>query len=331
MTQTAATSLPGPPLLICLLGGSGFIGTELAARLARDGHRLRIVTRRFATAAHLRVLPNCEIVVADVHRQDTLGRVLSDVDVVVNLIGILNESGRSGAGFRRAHAELARRVVDAAVARRVTRLLQMSSLGADVNGPSHYLRSKGEAERAVRAAPATLDTTIFRPSVVFGPRDSLTNRFAGLLRLSAGWLPLAKPNARFAPVYVGDVADAFVRALRGGPTSGRTYELCGPDVVTLEQLVRMTAATAGLPCHVVRLPDFIARVQAFVMDFLPGKPFSTDNYRSLSQDSVCRENGCAQLGLTPSSISAVLPTYLGSAARESRLDAARSRVGRRLT
>ncbi len=315
-------------LLVCLLGGSGFIGTEIAARLARGGHRVRIVTRKFATAAHLRVLPSCEIVVGDVHAVGSLERCFDGADVVINLIGILNERGRSGAGFRRVHAELARRVVDAAVARRVSRLLQMSSLGADIHGPSHYLRSKGEAERAVRAAPAILETTIFRPSVVFGARDSLTNRFAGLLRLSGGLLPLAKPDARFAPVYVGDVAEAFIRSLHGGPTSGRTYELCGPDVVTLEQLVRMIAAAADLPCHLIRLPDFVARMQAFVMDFLPGKPFSTDNYRSLSQDSICRENGCAQLGIAPTSLAAILPTYLGNAARETRLDSARSRVGR---
>ena len=127
----------------------------------------------------------------------------------------------------------------------------MSAAGADQErGPSRYLRSKGEAEALIRAAGAHLDFTIFRPSVIFGPRDSLTNRFASLLRLSAGFLPLARSQARFAPVYVGDVADAFVVTLEQRGSFGATYELCGPDVLTLEQIVRMTAAVAQRPCSI---------------------------------------------------------------------------------
>jgi NADH dehydrogenase len=315
-------------LQVCILGGTGFIGTELASRLTRAGHAVRILTRRLAAAGHLRVLPQVEVIVANVHEPAVLSRHLAGVDVAINLVGILNESGRSGAGFRRAHTELTEKLIAAAQQQRVERLLQMSSLGAAVDGPSHYLRSKGAAERAIRAAPNNLDYTIFRPSVVFGPRDSLTNRFAGLLRLSGGVLPLARPDARMSPIFVGDVAEAFVRALHGGATSRQSYDLCGPEVMTLEAIVRKTAQCAGLPCHIIRLPDFVARIQAFVMDFLPGKPFSTDNYRSLSVDNVCVDNGCARLDLTPLSMDAVLPGFLGAAAREAKLDAARSRVGR---
>jgi NADH dehydrogenase len=148
--------------------------------------------------------------------------------------------------------------------------------------------------------------------VIFGPGDSLTNRFAALLRLSGGFLPLARAGARFAPVSVGDVAAAFERALYDRTTIGQTYELCGPEVMTLEQIVRVTAGVAQLPCHIIRLPDFVARLQAVVMNCLPGKPFSVDNYRSLTVDSVCGEDGCARLGIQPQPMLAELPIYLGT-------------------
>jgi NADH dehydrogenase len=317
------------PLSICVLGGTGFVGAEVVARLARAGHSVRVLTRNLDRGRHLLVLPEVELRVADVHHPAALAREFTGRDVAINLVGILNEPGRSGAGFRRVHAELARKVVEAARAQRVARLLHMSSLGADAErAPSHYLRSKGDAEGHVRAGGATgLDFTIFRPSVIFGSGDSLTNRFARLLRLSGGWLPLAKPRARLAPVWIEDVASAFMAALHGGAkTSGRTFELCGPEIVTLEELARFTAAAAQLPCHIVSLPDPIARVQAFVMDFVPGKPLSTDNLRSLSVDSVCRDNGFAQLGIEPSPMSAVVPAYLGPGERSHRLDRFRRRA-----
>jgi NADH dehydrogenase len=192
----------------------------------------------------------------------------------------------------------------------------MSALGADPHAPSRYLRSKAAAEARLRAAPhselphAEPAVTIFRPSVIFGPGDSLTNRFAGLLRLTAGWLPLARARARFAPICVFDVADALVRALGERASAGQTYELCGPQVMTLEEIVRLTARVARLPCRIVPLPDTLARLQGLVMQMLPGKPFSLDNFRSLTLDSVCREDGCRRLGITPSAMLAVLPTYL---------------------
>ena len=305
-------------LNICVLGGTGFVGTELIARLVRDGHTALVPTRRLANGNHLRVLPTAQLVVANVHDVRVLGQLFRGMDVVVNLVGILNERGR--ATFRSAHAQLATKVVEAMRAQRVTRLLHMSSLAAGAQAPSQYLRSKAEAEAQVRVAAATVDSTIFRPSVIFGPRDSLTNRFAGLLKKSGGILPLARPNARFAPIHVDDVVEAFVRALRDRSTVGKSLELCGPDVMTLEQLVRLTAAAAGLPCHILPLPNFIAAMQGAVMGLLPGKPFSSDNYRSLTIDSVCKQNGCASLGLQPARMEAVLPGYLSDHTRQHRLD-----------
>jgi NADH dehydrogenase len=249
-----------------------------------------------------------------------LRAAFADCDTVVNLVGILNEKGFSGRGFAHAHAELARKTVAAAAAAGVARLLHMSALGAAEDGPSFYLQSKGVAERHVRAAPSSLAWTIFRPSVIFGAGDSFMNRFAGLLRLSQGVIPLARAEARFAPIWVEDVAAASVAALDqrapgggplpGGSSLGRSYDLCGPEVFTLGALVRLAGAASGTPARVIPLPDALARMQARVMDFVPGKPFSTDNYRSLTVDNVCREDGCAPLGITPCSLRALAPTYL---------------------
>ena len=309
------------PMSICVLGGTGFVGTELVARLVRNGHWVRVPTRSLGHGQHLRVLPTVELVSANVHESRTLGQLLAGMDAVINLVGILNEGGRTT--FQSAHTDLAAKLVAAARGARLRRLLQMSALGADrERGPSRYLRSKGEAEAHIRAA-AHLDFTIFRPSVIFGPRDSLTNRFAALLRLPGGFLPLARSQARFAPVYVGDVADAFVRALDDRTTFGEIYELCGPEVLTLEQLVRMTAAVAMLPCHILRLPDALGRLQAAVLGLLPGKPFSLDNFRSLTVDSVCTQNGLARLGISPRRMMAVLPFYLGPFTGPTELDTAR--------
>jgi uncharacterized protein YbjT (DUF2867 family) len=310
------------PLNICVLGGTGFVGTELVTRLVRNGHWVRVPTRSPGHGQHLKVLSTVQLVTANVHDPRTLGQLVAGMDAVINLVGILNPS--RGATFQSVHADLAGKVIAAARGARIRRLLQMSAIGADPKrGPSRYLRSKGEAEAHIRAAAPHLDFTIFRPSVIFGPRDSLTNRFAALLRLPGGFLPLARSQARFAPAYVGDVADAFVRALDDAKTYGETYELCGPQVLTLEQLVRLTASVAQLPCRILALPDALGRLQAALLGLLPGKPFSLDNFRSLGVDSLCRQDGLARLGITPRHLMAVLPFYLGPFTAPTELDAYR--------
>ena len=308
------------PRRIAVLGGTGFVGTAVVSRLAAAGHELRVLTRDPRNGRPLAVLPTVRILRADVHDEPTLRQAFTGCDTVINLVGILNEKGFSGAGFAHAHAELARKTVAQAVAAGATRLLHMSALGAAPDGPSFYLQSKGVAERHVRAAPASLRWTIFRPSVIFGAGDSFMNRFAGLLRLSQGVIPLARAEARFAPIWVDDVAAAFAHALDdrmsdgaplpGGSSVGRAYDLCGPEIFTLGDLVRLAGGSAGIRTRVLPLPDAVARLQARVMDFVPGKPFSTDNYRSLTVDNVCREDGCAPLGIVPASLRALAPTYL---------------------
>jgi uncharacterized protein YbjT (DUF2867 family) len=297
---------------ICVLGGSGFVGTHLAAALARDGWRITVPTRDPARARHLSPIPALRLVAADIHDPAVLASLCVGQQAVVNLVGILNESGRNGRGFERVHAELVRKLVETCRRQHVDRLLHLSALNADANnGTSHYLRSKGRGERILREESGPdLRWTIFQPSVIFGPRDDFLNRFARLLRAIPLGLPLARPGARFAPVWVGDVVAALQRALADDATAGESYELCGPERFTLREIVCRVRDELGLARAVVGIPDFAARLQAAICDFVPGKPFSTDNYRSLLVDSVCKVNGLARLGIQPRPLSAILPKYL---------------------
>lgn len=297
-------------LSFCLVGGTGFIGRHLAARLVREGHAVRILTRRRAGHPDLAVLPGLELVEGNPYHAATLVEAFRGQDVVIHLVGILNEAGRNGAGFERAHLQLTREVVAAARAAHVPRLLHMSALHASEHGPSHYLRTKALAERVVREECGDVDWTIFQPSVVFGPGDSFINRFAQLLRLLPV-MPLARAGARFQPVWVDDVVAAFYRAAHDDKTVYETYQLCGPEVYTLREIVTYVRDQLGLRRLVFGIPDFIGRVQAAVMDFVPGKPLSTDNFKSLSVDSVGTENGFARLAIVPASMRAVVPGYLG--------------------
>ena len=303
-------------LKVCFLGGTGFIGSEVVARIGALGHDVKVLTRNPAQSRDLKVLPSVRFVRADVHDEARLAREFTGCGVVINLVGILNERGLgrgSGAEFRRVHTELPQKVVRACRAAKVRRYLHMSGLKADSQrGPSHYLRSKGLAEDYIRehCADGQPEYVIFRPSVVFGPGDAFINNFAGILKLTPGVLPLACAHAKFAPVYVGDVAVAFVACLARRDVADRTYELCGPDVMTLGDIVRLTAQVLGLKRIVVPLPDAVSRVQAAVMDFVPGKPFSTDNYLSATLDSTCECDGLGELGLERTPLRGTVATYL---------------------
>ncbi len=303
-------------LQVCVLGGTGFIGREIVSRLAAAGHGVKVLTRNPAQHRELKVLPSVRFIRADVHDETRLEDAFEGCDVVINLVGILNETGLgrgNGEQFRRVHTELPQKCVRACRAAGVRRYLHMSGLKADSQrGPSHYLKSKGLAEDYVRehCAAGAPEYVIFQPSVVFGPGDAFINNFAGILKLTPGVLPLACADARFAPVYVGDVADAFIACLERRDVAGRTFELCGPDVMTLGDIVRMTASFLGLKRFVLSLPRSVSRVQAAVMDYVPGKPFSTDNFLSATLDSTCTSDGLAALGLTRTSMRSVLPSYL---------------------
>jgi len=297
---------------ICILGGTGFVGKTLANRLNKDGYQLRVLTRnREQRRDDLIVLPSVELIEADIHDQEQLNTRLAGCDAVINLVGILNEKGRDGSGFRRAHVELTGKIIQACSANAIVRLLYMSALNADaVNGPSHYLRTKGEAEDRVHQA-AGIRATSFRPSVIFGPRDRFFNRFAALLKMTPMFFPLACAGTRFAPVFVEDVAEAMARTLTDPDSYGRRFTLVGPKTYTLQQLVQYTAQCLGINRTVIPLPALLARLQAALFDFVPGKPFSTDNYLSATIDSISDHNDLRTLGINPTPVAAVVPQYLG--------------------
>ncbi|MEX0732363.1 MAG: complex I NDUFA9 subunit family protein [Aquisalimonadaceae bacterium] len=298
---------------VCILGGTGFIGGHLVNRLREDGIDSRVLTRSRERNRHLLVVPGLELIEADIFDRDALVEQFTGMDAVINLTGILNEKGFDGSGFRRVHVDLTRTVIEACHTAGVSRFVQMSALGADAeNGPSHYQRSKGEGERlALEAQAPHFAVTVFRPSVVFGPDDSFFNRFVNLLRM-APVFPLPTPNARFAPVFVGDVTEAFARCLTERASFGRSYELCGPEVYTMRELVEYTARIAGLKRIIFGCGDGLSKLQARVMQRVPGKPYSMDNYLSATVDNVCSHGGLADLGIHPTAIDAVVPGYLSS-------------------
>ena len=239
------------------------------------------------------------------------------------MVGILNESGRNGKGFHKAHVELTERVIDACRTAGVGRLVQISALNAG-KGKSHYLISKGEAEERIRAA-TDIASTILQPSVIFGEGDSFFNRFAGLMKV-APVMPLACPDSRMQPVWVGDVAAAVAAVLPDPETAGKTLVLVGPRDYSLRELVEFTAHAAGLKRRIIGLPDGLSRLQGAVMDFVPGKPFSSDNYLSLQTDNTSSHNDLPGLGIKPRSIESVVPGYLAGSPHQHRLDKYRKRV-----
>ncbi len=304
-----------PPRSLVLLGATGFVGRHLVPRLAAAGHRQILLTRHPERHRDLRVLPGVEVRRADVHDCAALAAHVREADAVLNLVGILNARGAQS--FERVHVALTEKVIEACRATGVTRLHQMSSLRAG-EGPSRYLRSRGEAEARVKASG--LDWTIYQPSVIFGPGDGLVSRFHALLRL-APVLPLARPHARLAPVAVDDVADAIVRCVRHPAMSvGRTFQLYGPDVLTLRQIVCMIRDAAGLHRAVIGLPDALGRLQAMALGLLPNPPLSLDNFKSLSVDSVGERDGLAELGITPQHLADRLDALLAGPARQRHLD-----------
>ena len=293
---------------ICVLGGSGFVGTHIINLLSNANKSTIVLTKRKAHCDHLTLLPNVTVIEADIHDQSELDTHTEGCDAIINLVGILNERQHNGDGFRHAHVDLPKKILNTCHQNNIGRLLHMSALNADANSsPSRYLRTKGEGENQVHAFSGKLNVTSFRPSVIFGREDSFFNRFASLLKITPLFFPLACPNTRFAPVYVNDVANCFVSALDDKSTYGKRYNLCGPKEYMLKQLVEYASTTVGLSHKIIGLPDIISQVQALILEWVPGKPFSIDNFQSLQVDSICTD------GPTQSTtIESVVPYYLGT-------------------
>lgn len=310
---------------VCIIGGTGFVGRSIADQAVARGLRVRVVTRSLPRAKRLLVLPTLEAMAADPHDEKALERAFEDMDAVVNLAGILHEGGP--ATFERVHAQLPRKILKACQASGVQQLLHMSALGADPKGPSRYQRSKAQGEAAVREAGATPAWTIFRPSVIFGEHDHFLNLFASLARLFPV-LPLAGAQARFQPVWVEDVARAFVGMLGEDEAAGRTFSLCGPRAYTLAELVGFVAATIGRHPKIVPLPPALATLQAFFLEHLPGKLMTRDNLASMRVDNVCAEAWPEELGFRASALEAVVPEYLADVMSRARYPRYRHFAGR---
>ena len=299
---------------VVLVGGSGFVGRAIANRLAAAGVSVLVPTRRRSRAGHILLLPNVEVVEADVHDPDTLARLFAGADAVVSLVGVLHSrSGEPyGPDFARAHVELPKKIVAACRGAGVKRLVHVSALGASGDGPSEYQRSKAAGEAAIRSTGANLDWVILRPSVIFGRDDRFLNMFADLAAVFPV-LPLAGASTRFQPVHVEDVAEVVWRSLTSPEAAGQTYELAGPAVYTLRQLVEYVSDLVGKPRPVIALPEGLAMLQARLMELAPQPLMSRDNVRSMRVDNVATGDPLP-FGLVPTAVEAVVPTWLGTEA-----------------
>lgn len=316
---------------ICILGGSGFLGRYLIEHLGRAGFDLRVLSRHPQRHRDLTTHPRVELRGCNVHDTGKLEQELRDVNAIINLVGILNDTGSPENRFEDCHVALPSKLAELAKRHSIGRMIHLSALNANSGLPQgEYLRSKGRGEDiAHQAGNAGIAVTSFRPSVIFGPGDSFFNRFQSLLRLAPGVFPLACASTRFSPVYVADVAEAITRSVNNRESFGKKYELCGPQVYTLKQLVEYTARLSGLRRRVIGLPDSLSRLQARILQHAPGKPFTMDNYYSLQHDSICNEPNEWPFGITPTAIEAVTPAYLANQNVRARYDRYR-KLARRL-
>ncbi|GAB4175395.1 MAG: complex I NDUFA9 subunit family protein [Thalassobaculales bacterium] len=295
--------------LVTVFGGSGFIGRNLVGRLAKAGYRVNVAVRRAEQAKFLKPLGDVGQITpvpASLRDPASIARAVAGAWAVVNLVGILHESGRQR--FHAIHAEGARQAALAAKAAGAQRFVQVSAIGADPASPAAYARSKAAGEAAVRAVFP--EATILRPSLVFGPDDGLFNRFAAMARLAPALPLIGGGHTRFQPVYVGDVADAIMAALAG--PGGGTYELGGPEVVTFREILELMMHHTGIRRPLVPVPWWVARLKGAMLQCLPSPPLTLDQVRMLERDNVVAPGakGLADLGITPTPMAVVLPGYL---------------------
>lgn len=279
---------------ILLIGGNGFVGPVIAAQLQLAGYSVLVPTRHLGAARELRMLPKIHVEEADIHEFDELQSLCGGIKphgAVMNLVGVLHDKPAQPYGkvFKAAHVELPKNIITAMQLHGLKRYLHMSALGADAQGPSMYQRSKGDGEAAVRAS--NLDWTIFRPSVIFGAQDQFINLFSKLTKLFPA-MPLANHQAQFQPVSVDDVATAFVKSLSMPQTIRQSYDLVGPAVYTMREIVEFAARKARTSCAIIPMPAFVGYIQALAFEFLPGPTLmSRDNIASMQLPNILPVNG----------------------------------------
>jgi NADH dehydrogenase len=297
--------------LATVFGGSGFIGRYVVSKLAREGWLVRVAVRRPDEALFLKtagVVGQVTPVAANVRDRASVARAIAGATAVVNLVGILHESGRQK--FQAVQAEAPRTIAEEAARAGVRHLVHISAIGADANSDSTYARTKAAGEAAVQQAfPGA---TILRPSIVFGPEDDFFNRFAKMAQIAPALPLIGGGRTRFQPVYVGDVADAVVRAIEMREAAGRTYELAGPKVYSFAELMRLMLKEIGRKRALVPLPFPVASLMGSVLQNLPMPQLTADQVRQLKRDNLPTAGaaGLADLGITPTMVEAILPTYL---------------------
>ena len=310
---------------ITVLGGAGFVGSSLVAKLDQAGYQVKVLTRRREASKHLILLPNVQVIECNVLDNQALKQALTGSDAVINLIGILHQSGNNT--FETMHHQLPRRVAQTCEELAIARLLHISALQANQHAPSQYLRSKAAGESAINEFSKKLDITIFRPSVIFGRGDSFLNLFANLVK----YLPviaLAKPNAKFQPIWVEDVAQCFVNALENTACYGKSYDLGGPIVYSLRELIQLVMTILGKQRPIIGLNDSLSMAQAFMMELMPIKLMSRDNVRSMQVDNICSTSMAAELEVLPTALEVIVPEYLANATPRGAYDSFRSAAGR---
>ena len=310
---------------ILILGGTGFVGRHLCEKLAAGPYRTTLLTRRRTNASHLQMLPMVDVLEGSVHDAATLTPLLAGHDAVINLVAILHGTE---AEFDKAHVQLPSTLVKACAIAGQRRIIHVSSLGADLNAPSMYQRSKARGEAVLLSSG--LDISVLRPSVIFGAEDKFLNTFASLQKLLP-FVPLAGSTAKFQPVWVEDVATALIKCFENRSTIGQTYEACGPEVFTLKQLVQLAGHYSGHEKPVIGLPNALARIQAALMELAPGEPImSRDNLDAMKVDNISggKLPGLQALGITASALRAIVPFYLGAQGLRSGLMAKRKTAGR---
>jgi uncharacterized protein YbjT (DUF2867 family) len=310
---------------VVLIGASGFFGEYLLRALIEDQHHCVVLTRAPDRRKKLGLMAAVDLVQADIYDTDVLAQQFAGADAVVSMAGILNETGKAGTGFQKVHVELVKNIISACRQAGVSRILHVSALHAG-NGSSYYLKTKGQAEQLLRSAN-DINVSIFQPSVIFGEGDQFFNRFAGMLKL-APMMPLACPKARLQPVYAGNVATVMAASLDDPMTWGKSYELAGPTSYTLKELVEWTAKTLGKRSYIIGLPQPVSAGMARLMDWVPGKPFSWDNYQSLKTDNTSDRDGFSYFGINPRSIELEVPSYLNGSVHQSRLSSFRRKSHR---
>jgi NADH dehydrogenase len=313
---------------ITVLGGGGFVGSYLVTKLDQAGYQVKVLSRRRESDKHLILLPNVQVVECDIMNNKALKVALKGCDAVINLVGILNENGDNT--FEKLHHQLPRRVAQMCEELNINRLLHMSALQANKQASSQYLKSKAAGESAINEFSKKLDVTIFKSSVIFGRGDSFLTMFASLVK----FLPiifLAKPNAKFQPIWVEDVAQCFVNALENTSTYGKSYELGGPNVYTLRQLLQKVMDVLGIQRPIIGLNDALSMAQACMMELLPIKLITRDNVRSMQIDSVCNAPIAKELGVAPTSLDVIAPEYLLNSDLRSAYNRFRSAAGRAIS